>query len=311
MFWPVPMYLPLLVSAVLALVAPWVGRRMPPRVGAWAMVCAAVVAAGTWVTELAILAFTAVGQVPLVAEQGPWSVSVLAAEDPVSRNIAAVCAGVVLLVVVSLTVASWRRGRALVDAWRECRNIAAGGDLAVLDDPVPAAFAVLGMPGRVVVSSGMLRLLDGPERHALLAHERAHLRQRHHLFSLVLHLTAVVNPLLRPLERAGAFAVERWADEEAGAVVGDRRLVARAIARAALASSRAKQAALSATGGPVPQRVQALLAPPLPRPNMIMAAFVVLMGACCASLAVTAHDTERLFEAAMRAHATAAQLRTR
>ncbi|MGW1986911.1 M48 family metalloprotease [Streptomyces collinus] len=107
----------------------------------------------------------------------------------------------VLLVVVSLTVASWRRGRALVDAWRECRHIAAGGDLAVVDDPTPAAYAVLGLPGRVVVSSGMLKLLDGPERRALLAHERAHLRHRHHLFSLVLHLTAVVNPLLRPLER--------------------------------------------------------------------------------------------------------------
>ncbi|WP_308117071.1 M56 family metallopeptidase [Streptomyces guryensis] len=311
MFWPVPMYLPLLVSAVLALGAPWAGRRMPPRAGAWAMVCAAVVAAGTWVTELAILAFTAVGQVPLVAAQGPWSVSVLAAEDPVSRMVAAVCAGVVLALIVSLTVASWRRGRALVDAWRECRHIAAGGDLAVVDDPVPAAFAVLGLPGRVVVSSGMLRLLAGPEQGALLAHERAHLRHRHHLFSLVLHLMAALNPLLRPVERAGAFAVERWADEEAGAAVADRPLVARAIARAALASSRARQAALAATGGPVPQRVQALLAPPVRRRGGVMAAFAVLMAACCVSLAVTAHDRERLFEAAMHAHAVGAQLPTR
>ncbi|MER6411205.1 M56 family metallopeptidase [Streptomyces humidus] len=305
------MYLPLLVSAVLALTAPWAARRLPPRVAVWAMTCAAVVAAGTWVTELAILAFTAVGQVPLVAEQGPWSVRVLAAEDPVSRKFAAVCAGVVLLLVAGLTVASWRRGRALIDAWRECRHIAAGGDLAVVDDPVPTAFAVLGMPGRIVVSSGMLRLLDGPERQALLAHERAHLRHRHHLFSLLLHLTAVVNPLLRPLERAGAFAVERWADEEACAAVGNRRVVARAIARAALASGRAAKAALSATGGPVPRRVQALLAPPLRRADGVTAAFVILMATCCASLAVTAHDTERLFEAAMHAYAATPRLRTR
>ncbi|MFR9799460.1 M56 family metallopeptidase [Streptomyces sp. MS06] len=311
MFWPVPMYLPLLVSAVLALAAPWVARRMPPHAAAWATLCAAVVAAGTWVTELAILAFTAVGQVPLVAEQGPWSVSALAAEDPVSRKIAALCAAVVLLLAASLTVASWRRGRALVDAWRECRHIAAGGDLTVVDDPVPTAFAVLGLPGRIVVSSGMLRLLDGPERQALLAHERAHLRYRHHLFSLLLHLTAAVNPLLRPLEKAGAFAVERWADEEAATSVGDRRVVARAIARAALASGRATHIALSATGGPVPQRVQALLAPPRRRADGPMAAFAVLMATCCASLAVTVHDTERLFEAAMHAHTAATQLRTR
>lgn len=311
MFRPVPMYLPLLVSAVLAAVAPWVGRRMPPRAGAWAMTCAAVVAAGTWVTELAILAFTAVGQVPLVAAQGPWSVRVLAARDPVDREFAAVCAGGVLVVVVSATVASWRRGRELISAWRECRGLAAGGDLAVVDDPVPAAFAVLGLPGRVVVSSGMLRMLDARERSALLAHERAHLRHRHHVFSLVLHLAAVADPLLRPLERAGAFAVERWADEAAGAVVADRPLVARAIARAALASGRAGKAALAATGGPVPQRVRALLAPPIPRSNGPTLAFAALMAACCASLAVTAHDTERLFEAAMHAHATATHIRAR
>ncbi|QHA05295.1 M48 family metalloprotease [Streptomyces broussonetiae] len=311
MFWPVPMYLPLLVSAALALVAPWAGRRMPPRTGTWAMACAAVVGAGTWVTELAILAFTAIGQVPLVAAQGPWSVSVLAAEDPVSREVAAVCAGVVLVLVVSVTVASWRRGRALVDAWRECRDIPVGGDLAVVDDPVPAAFAVLGVPGRVVVSSGMLRLLEAPERVALLAHERAQLRHRHHVFSLVLYLAAVVNPSLRPLERAGAFAVERWADEEAGAEVADRPLVARAIARAALAASRGRRAALGATGGPVPQRVEALLAPPVPRHNGATTAFAMLMAACCASLALTAHDTERLFEAAMHAHAAGARLSSR
>jgi hypothetical protein len=54
------------------------------------MACAAVVAAGTWATEPAILAFTAIGQVPLVAALGPWPVSVLAAEDLVNRKVAAV-----------------------------------------------------------------------------------------------------------------------------------------------------------------------------------------------------------------------------
>lgn len=311
MFWPVQLYLPLLVSVVLALVAPWVGRRMPPRTGAWAMVCAAVVAAGTWVTALAILAFTVVGQVPLVAAQGPWSVAVLQAEVPVSRGVAAVCGGGVLIVVVSVTAASWRRGRALIDAWREYRRFAVGGDLTVVDDPVPAAFAVPGRPGRVVVSSGMLRVLDASERQALLAHERAHLRHRHHLFSLALHLAAAVIPLLRPVERAGVFAVERWADEEAGVVVADRPLVARAVARAALAASRARQGVLAAIGGPVPQRVQALLAPPVPRRNGAVVAFGVLVVACCGSLALAALDTEDLFEVAMHAYAAGAHLSAR
>ena len=305
------LYLPLLVSVVLALVAPWAGHRMPPRTGVWTMVCAALVAAGTWATELAIVAFTAVGQIPFIAAQGPWSVRALEADDPVSREVAGICAGVVLCVVVSVTVASWRRCRALVDAWRGCRKLTVAGDLAVVDDPQPAAFAVAGLPGRVVVSSGMLRLLDARERRALLAHERAHLRYRHHLFLLVLHLAAAVNPLLRRVERAGAFAVERWADEAAGAAVADRGVVARAVARSALAASRSRRGALAATAGPVPRRVQALLAPQIPLRTAELAAFAALVAACCVSLALAAHQTELLFEAAMRAHAAGLHVRVR
>ncbi|MFJ2651595.1 M56 family metallopeptidase [Streptomyces sp. NPDC087420] len=104
-----------------------------------------------------------------------------------------------------------------------------------MDDPVPVAFALPGAPGRVVVSSTMLRALTADERRALLAHERAHLRHRHHVFLLVTQLTAAVNPLMRPVADGGGFALERRADEDAGTVVGDPPLVARAVARAALA----------------------------------------------------------------------------
>jgi len=114
----------------------------------------------------------------------------------------------------------------------------------------------------------MLRALSADERHALLAHERAHLRYQHHLFLLVLQLSAAVNPLLRPLSRVGSFTLERWADEAAVTAVGDRPLVARAIARAALATGSAPERVLAANGGPVPQRVRALLEP---RPTRAMA----------------------------------------
>ena len=301
----VALYLPLLVSVALTLAAPPVGRRIPPRAAAWAMACAALVAAGTWATELAILAFTVVGQIPFVAAQGPWSVGALRADDPVSRQLAVVCAGVTLCVVVSVMVASWRRGCVLVGAWRECRRLPAAGDLAVVDDPMPSAYALPGVPGRIVVSSGMLRLLDARERAALLAHERSHLRNRHHLFLLVLHLATAVNPLLRPVAGAGTFAVERWADEDAGSVVADRSLVARAVARSALAMGGARPGMLAASGGPVPRRVQALLSPPVPHRSMVVATLAVLAVACCVSLALAAHDTEALFEAAMRAYAAA------
>ncbi|MFF2437243.1 M56 family metallopeptidase [Streptomyces sp. NPDC058107] len=291
--------MPPLVSTVLALTAPGVGRRLPPRTAAWMLTSAAVIAAGSWVTGLAMIGFTLIGQIPEVAEEGRWSPHLLAADTPIDWPVAAACALAVLACAVALTVASWRRVRGLVDAWRECRQLSTAGDLAVLDDPVPAAFALPGIPGRVVVSSGMLQALTAEERPALLAHERAHLACRHHLFLLVLQLAAAVNPLLRPLTQAGAFALERWADEMAGAALADRPLVARAVARAALATKRTRQPAMAATGGPVPQRVQALLAPPTPLRRGLVMAFATLIVVCSASPALAAHDMDRLFDAAI------------
>jgi len=57
--------------------------------------------------------------------------------------------------------------------------------------------------------------------------------------------------------------VERWADEEAARVVGDRRITARAVGKAALISSGppAPTLAAFAAPGPVPRRVAALLGP--------------------------------------------------
>jgi predicted transcriptional regulator len=76
--------------------------------------------------------------------------------------------------------------------------------------------------------------------------------------------------MLVPVARAAGWAAERWADEDAAHVVGDRRLVARALARAALhlhdtarpPGAGAPGAALGALHGAVLTRVQALLAGP-------------------------------------------------
>jgi Zn-dependent protease with chaperone function len=299
----IDVYVPLLLSTLFGVAAPWALCGLPPRAATWLLTGTATVAASAWATALALLGFTLVGQIPLVASEGPWSAGVLAANDPVHRSVALVCALLLLASVAGLTVASWRRVRVLVDGWREYRELPAAGDLAVVDDPVPTAFALPGMPGRIVVSSGMLQALSADERRALLAHERAHLRHRHHLFLLVLQLASAVHPLLRPLVREGAFTVERWADEEAAAEVADRSLVARAVARAALATKRAPRRALAAAGGPVPRRVQALLTPPAPfrRGPVVVCAALTLV--CCVSLAEAAHDTERLFENAMHTSA--------
>ncbi|WP_344438958.1 M48 family metalloprotease [Kitasatospora nipponensis] len=295
---------PFATSAALAGLAPYLSRRLPARPAAWSLVAGALVAASGWIGGLALLAFTGLGQIRAVANQGPWSVWYLQTQEPVSRIGAGVCGTVLLACAVLLARASWQRGRVLVHAHRQCRQLPAGGELAVVEDPVPDAFALPGAPGRVVVSTGMLRAVSSVELEALLAHERAHLHHRHHLFLLALRLAAAACPLLHPLAREGAFAIERWADEEGARAVGDRTAMARALARAALAGKRHGRATplLGATGGPVPRRMRSLLSP-LPRiRRTALAAGIVLAVACCLSLVLAAHTTEQLFETAMRVY---------
>jgi Zn-dependent protease with chaperone function len=302
----VSVYVPLLVTVVLAVLAPRAARRLPPRPAARSLACAALVTATGWLGSLALLAFTGLAQIPEVAREGHWSVSALRAEDPVSFAVAAVSALALVAGAVSLAVAVVRQVRHMLWARQESARVPGDTELTVLDDEVPQAFALPGAPGRIVVSRGMLRCLGDEEREALLAHERAHLRGRHHLFQALWRLTAAVNPLLRPLADAGAFVLERWADEEAAAHVGSRTVVARAVGRAALASSAASRtAALAATGGAVPQRVRALLAPPPPRRTLPFAAGALMLTVCCASLANAASDSDQMVERAQWAQCTA------
>ncbi|MDJ0383528.1 M56 family metallopeptidase [Streptomyces sp. G-G2] len=303
----ISVYVPLAVTAALTVFAPRMSRRLAPRPAAWALACAALVTAVGWTGSLALLAFTGVAQIPQVAAEGRWSVPALRAEDPVHLTVAVVSALTLLAGAVSLVLAAVRQAGHLLRARRECARAPGDSQLVVIDDDTPQAFALPGAPGRIVVSRGMLRCLGNEEREALLAHERAHLRSRHHLFHILWRLTAAVNPLLRPLADAGGFALERWADEEAAAEVGSRRVVARAVGRAALASaSRATSTpALAVTGGDVPQRVRALLAPPPPRRTLPIAGGALLLTLCCASLANAASDSDRMVDDAQRARCAA------
>ncbi|MER6569292.1 M56 family metallopeptidase [Streptomyces sp. NPDC001093] len=298
----ISVYVPFVVTAVISVLAPRLARRLTPRPAAWALACAALVTAGGWTGSLALLAFTGIAQIPEVAAEGHWSVAALRAEDPVYAVVAVVSALVLATGVVSLGVSALRQARHVARVRRECKGLRGDTELAVVDDDAPLAFALPGAPGRIVVSRGMLCCLGDDEREALLAHERAHLRRRHHLFLSLWRLTAALNPLLRPLADTGAFVLERWADEEAATQVGDRAVVARAVGRAALASTGASRpAVLAATGGEVPQRVRALLAPPPARRSLPFLVGAVLLTVCCASLANAASDSDRMVDSAKRA----------
>jgi Zn-dependent protease with chaperone function len=121
--------------------------------------------------------------------------------------------------------------------------LAASGGVAgyVLASPRPVAFAVGGRSRGVVVSRGLLGLLDDDERDAVVAHELAHLLLGHHRLLLVARIIraalGTVVPPVGDTYASLARELEVLADQAAAGAVGDRRVVARALAKAALATT--------------------------------------------------------------------------
>ncbi|MFE7619669.1 M56 family metallopeptidase [Streptomyces sp. NPDC057496] len=218
---------------------------------------------------LGLLMVVGTAQLPGNPLPDSWSDPEVRDAIPYEVNAGIVAIGALAAVLVACGWTVCRHVRLRV---RAVRALAAApsvvsGDVALLPDSEPYAYALPGSPGRVVVSTAMAECLDADERRALIAHERAHLAARHHRYLLAVQLAARANPFLLPLRTAVSFSTERWADEEAARVVGDRRVVAVAVGRAALFSHRAPAAPVgfaafaSPAAGPVPRRVAALLAP--------------------------------------------------
>lgn len=306
----VVVYLPLLASAALGASGPYLSRRMPPATAVRLLAVGAFVVALATGFTLSVVAFLLLARLPWLARVGHWSAAALQAADPLPALVGpALGIGVVVLAGMAVRGAV-QGGRDLWAAQAACRHLrgdAAG--LVVVDDARAEAFAVPGITGRVVVSTAMLRALPAPERRVLLAHEASHLRHRHYLYVLAVELAAAANPLLRPLASAIRAGVERWADEDAAALVGDRRVAARALARAGLARAAHRvtpqppgpldglaAVALGVAGSPIITRVQALLAPPPGRRRLLaLAVASIVVCAVMASLEVR-HDTETAFE---------------
>jgi hypothetical protein len=293
---------------VYALAAPAISRQLPPAAATRLLVPAGVVAAASGVFILGVLAFTWIGQFPLIAAQGAWSPAALRSDSPVPPGPAIVSGALVGLAALSLALTSARRVWALLAVHRTCRDLAAVGGLVVLDDDWPDAFTTPQPAGRIIVTTGLLRTLDPQEQRVLLAHETSHLTHHHAWWNLAADLAAAVNPLLRPAARAVATAVERWADEDAARSVGDRRLVAETLVHVAQRQSRyagspaAVAAGSAATGGDVVARVRALLAPAPPRRPLVVTAVLVCLLVGVLPAAAVQHTGEGLFEHAAQPH---------
>lgn len=227
---------PFALSAVLWVAAPWVARQGAPRIAARVLVGASLVTALATGLVLCAVAVLAVAELPAAGRYGHWSAARLSSRAPVPDAVGFVVAIVAATLLVASIVFVVRLVRRIVAADRTCRRLGPGsGGLVVLDDDRAGAYAVPGFSGRMVVTSALLRRLDAGERRAVLAHEATHLRHHHYLYVQLAELAAVANPLLRPAARAVRLAVECWADDEAAIEVGDRRVVARALAAAGLA----------------------------------------------------------------------------
>lgn len=191
--------------------------------------------------------------------------------------------------VLLLGAATWR-ARRLLTLRRWASEGTCGQSLAVLDCDEPIAYAAPGDPGCVVISRGLLDALEPRERQVVVAHERAHLRHGHHRYLLAGELSVAIVPLLRPLVTRLRLATERSADETAvDAFDGDRLLVARTIARAAITRSAHFGLVGGFGGGSVPARVHALIGPP---DSATSIALGMAAGAITAATAMTAGSVQ-------------------
>ncbi|MGQ0842820.1 MAG: M56 family metallopeptidase [Sporichthyaceae bacterium] len=201
------------------------------------------------------------------------------------EDVAVGAAGAALAVVVAarLVVALCTEGRSATRErarHHEALKLAGRSDGAVVVVPcsIPAAYSLSG-PRRVVVTAGAREVLDETELAAVVAHERAHLRHRHHRVVLVFAC------LGRGFGRVGAFAaaerqvrllVEYAADDAAARCV-PRHAVASAIAR--VADGTVPASTLGAAGVDAVARAERMSRPaePLCPSGRVLATGAVLM----------------------------------
>jgi Zn-dependent protease with chaperone function len=297
-------WLPLIVPFLAVPAAHRVAAALEPGRAVRLLTATAVGLAACSVAALLLLVVPGASYLPVVAVLGELAKPLTVGPPSVAVAISVAAAGLL----------AWRGGAAAAAVLRlradlrRARQVAGGtgAELAVLPDDHPDAYALPGRPGQIVVTTGMLNALDPDEREALFAHERAHLRGRHHLLLAAMELAAVFHPALPALKEPLGYALERAADEAAAQAVGDRGLVGRAIGRAALAAStapttsagRRPRAALAAAAGPVPRRVAALLgsrepggAPRTPLAGRFVAAALLTCVALSGASAIGAADS--------------------
>lgn len=161
------------------------------------------------------------------------------------------------------TLRTRRRHRDVLDLVARADDAVPG--VRVLDHPATVAYCVPGLRPHVVLSSGTLAALSHCEVAAVIAHERAHARERH---DIVLLPFLVLRPLFPTAAAAIALLVEMRADECA-----EPRPLATALTRFIAA---APAGALGIADAATTARLQRLAGPTRPLPTLVS---VLVVGA--------------------------------
>jgi Zn-dependent protease with chaperone function len=159
---------------------------------------------------------------------------------------------------------TWRSGRR--ERRRQLEALALVGrtrahGAVVVDHDEASVYCLPGRHGRIVLTSAALHLLEPDELRAVLAHERAHLRQRHHVAVTVATALVRAFPGVRFLSVARdeiARLAELAADDAACRAVGALPL---AEALLTVGGSSAPAPALAAGGSHAGRRIRRLLTP--------------------------------------------------
>lgn len=277
--WPVP--------AVLA------SSRWPRRDPLVALVCWQAIGLAGGLSMIGAL---------LVHGLAPWGDSLPAAgwsllaghpaAEPVrgAHWVALTLAGVLAVELAGVLALSWvrttrtrQRHRALLEL--VVQPSAALPDTRLLEHPALVAFCIPGARPLLVLSSGIVAELDDRQLAAVVEHERAHLKEHHHLLLLPFVAWEAALPVLPAAGRAHAAVrelVEMRADDVSlGTLTGPgaRRTLARAIVTAAGGAGGAgvPDGALAVTGSATGARVVRLLE--APRPLTAVARWAALLSA--------------------------------
>ena len=256
-------------------------RRLPP--GEWARLNALALLGGFVIVELVagfygVLTIVGVTGIPGLAELCGRMLARLGPGGPVLGWIAATVA----VAIPVRAVWGWRavqRARRSVDEAASIGTPAChrGVEMVVLPVGAIVALGTASPTPRIVVSRGIVDLLDDEQLAAVARHEQAHIILGHERFLL---LAAILDHVFGPLTRRGTMslrmAVERWADEHASAgLVDGRRQVRSALLRVGGAMAVEPGLAAFSNADSLIERIDSL---DTPRPPLPFAARALLYG---------------------------------